>query len=218
MDKAKRLKEKVKYWITYRLPGGKQRRECVGFSVEDAKAADGKRKGQKKEGRIFEMLPESVMTFSELADWFLGLEKVKAIAYYPTLHLNLQSFKQVFGHQTVGSIRPADLENYQAMRKRQELSDSYIDQEIGAARNMVNKAFDNDLVNGEAVKAFRKVKKPLKRNANARDRILTKDQFISLMKHLPRHTKTILSTGFYTGMRKGEILNLTWNKVDFEER
>ena len=33
LDRAKRSK-KVKYWINYRLPGGKQRREFVGFSVE----------------------------------------------------------------------------------------------------------------------------------------------------------------------------------------
>jgi len=34
----------------------------------------------------------------------------------------------------------------------------------------------------------------------------------------PVHTKQILSTGFYTGMRKGEILGLTWDKVDMKNR
>ena len=41
LDKAKRNK-KVKFWISYRLPGGKQRREFVGYSVEEAKDAEGK--------------------------------------------------------------------------------------------------------------------------------------------------------------------------------
>ena len=35
---------------------------------------------------------------------------------------------------------------------------------------------------------------------------------------MPHHTKAILATGFYTGMRKGEILSLTWAKVDLKNR
>jgi integrase len=33
------------------------------------------------------------------------------------------------------------------------------------------------------------------------------------MGHLPLHTKWILATGFYTGMRLEEIVALTWDKV-----
>jgi hypothetical protein len=35
LDKAKRSK-KVKFWINYRLPGGQQRRELIGISIEEA--------------------------------------------------------------------------------------------------------------------------------------------------------------------------------------
>ena len=38
---------------------------------------------------------------------------------------------------------------------------------------MINKAFDNDLVSGDTLKAFKKVKKLLKRNSNARKKIIT---------------------------------------------
>ncbi|MCE5336727.1 MAG: tyrosine-type recombinase/integrase [Desulfobacteraceae bacterium] len=58
----------------------------------------------------------------------------------------------------------------------------------------------------------------LKRNSNARERILALDEFKALMDKLPRHTKAILATGFYTGMRRGEVLSLTWDKVDMEKR
>ena len=49
---AKRAK-KVRYWVSYRLPGGKQRREPAGFSIEEARAAEGKRRAQKIENPAF---------------------------------------------------------------------------------------------------------------------------------------------------------------------
>lgn len=72
LDKAKRSK-RIKYWISYRMPGGKQRRESVGafedldpYSIEDARNAESKRVVQKKEKRLFDMLPESDITFDDL--------------------------------------------------------------------------------------------------------------------------------------------------------
>lgn len=200
------------YWITYRIEG-KQRRESIGSSLSEAQAAEGKRKAQKKEGRVLEMLPESKITFSKLTTWYLAQPKVMSMAYYPTLKINLNSFNKNFGNMQVGKIKPADLDNYQAVRKAAGYSDSYIDQEISAARTMINNGFDNEKVGAEALRAFKKVKKLLKKNSNARDRILTPDEFTGLMKHLPLHTKHIIATAYYTGMRKGEIINLTWNQV-----
>ena len=217
LDKAKRSK-RVRYWINY-VAAGKQRRELIGFSIEEAKTADGKRRTQKFENpRILVKIPEERMSFQQLTDWYCGLEKVKSRAYYPTLKYNLASFNEVFGTYIVSNIKPADLENYQAKRKAEGYSDSYVDHHIGAARNVVNKAFDNDMVSGETVKVFKRVKKLLKRNANARDRILSMDEVRAILTHAPRHTRAILATAFYSGMRRGEILGLTWDKIDMENR
>ncbi len=210
--------KKVKYWITYRLPGGKQRRETIGFSVEEARDAEGKRRSQKRENRIFDIKPESKITFNELTDWFLGLEKVKTLSYYPTLKINLKKFNSEFGNVIVSQLKPVDLENYQAKRKAAGRSDSTIDQEIAAARNMINKAFDNDIVGGDTLKTFKRVKNLLRGSANARHKILPLDQFHRLLDHLPWHAKGILATAFYTGMRRGEIVSLTWDKVDLKNR
>src|SRR5512144_2942179 len=81
LDKAKRA-NRVRYWIDYGLPGGKTRREFVGYSIEKARDAEGKRRGQKREGRIFDMLPDSKKTFAELAEWYLELDKIKELAYF----------------------------------------------------------------------------------------------------------------------------------------
>jgi len=217
LDKMKRSK-KVKYWISYYLPGGKQRREVVGYSIEEARDAEGKRRGQKRENRIFDIKRDTRMRFSELKEWYLGLEKVKALASYWRIELSLNKFNSEFGNFIVSQIKSADLENYQAKRRAEGKADATIDQEIGAAKTMIFKAFDNGQVSGETLKTFKAVKKLLRGQSNARNRVLSRTEFETLMSKAPRHLKGILATGYYTGMREGEILKLTWDKIDLKER
>lgn len=217
LDKLKK-KGKIRYWIQYRLPDGRQKKEFVSYSIEDARTADGKRRTQKKEGRIFDMLPEAKTTFNELTEWYIELPRLKKLAYYEVLKTNLASFNAVFGKKLIKNLKAIDLENYQIKRKDQGKSDSYIDQEIGAARGMINKAWDNDKVSGDAMKPFKKISKLLKKGANARDRILSVEEFGLLMDALPHHAKNIFITGFFTGMRMGEITSLTWGQVSLKER
>ncbi|MEI7636225.1 MAG: tyrosine-type recombinase/integrase [Syntrophus sp. (in: bacteria)] len=215
--KAKKS-SRVRFWINYRLPNGKQVRkiEGRGFDLTETKAAEGKTRAMKVENRILDIKPEAKMSFKELAKWYLDLESVKALARYTILTINLNSFNQVFGDTIVNQLKPVDLENYQAKRKAQGQADSYIDQQIAMARAMINKAFDNDIVSGDIIKVFKRVKKLLKGDSNARDRVLSSDEFTRLMDALPSHTRAIVATGYYAGMRKSEVINLTWNHIDMK--
>lgn len=215
--KAKKA-ERVQYWIDYYIPGGKRRRESVGFSIEEARNAIGKRRSQKREGRIFDMLPESKMTCRELSAWYLDLTSRKSLNSYDRVKGCLDQFNAVFGDRIVNSIKPLDLENYQGKRKDQGRADATVDMEIRIAKTMIKKAFDNDLVGADTIRTFNRVKKLLKRNANVRDRILSSDEVNALISFLPSHTRAILSIAVHTGMRKTEILSLTWGKVDLKNR
>jgi integrase len=97
-------------------------------------------------------------------------------------------------------------------------SASYIDQVIDTARYMVTKALDNDIIGGDCLKPFRKVKAVLKRGSNARQRVLTPMEYRQLHDACPAHLRGIVALGFWTGMRLGEILPLTWNQVDLPGR
>lgn len=222
LDKAKRSK-RVKYWINYRLPNGKQRRELVKgeelspYSIEDARKFHSKRVVQKAENRILDIKQDTRMTFNELNKWYLGLEKIKALVSYKTAVTYLTKFNKEFGKKIVGNIKLADLEELQEKRKNQGLKPKTIDDEINYAKSMVIKAFYNDIVGGDVLKAFQRVTPMLKRNANARDRILTKGEYEGLLLYSKKHLKNILIMAYWTGMRKGEIKALTWDKVGMKD-
>jgi integrase len=217
LDKAKKNK-RIQYWIDYALPNGKTRRECVGDSLAEARDAEGNRRRQKRENRFFEIVPDAKRTFGQLSEWFLGQEKVKALSYFVPLQSHLKLFNEFFGKKLVGSLQPADLESLQVRLGRRDYSPSYIDQIIDSARYMVTKALDNDLIGGDCLKPFRKVKAVLKAGANARQRVLSIAEYKALCDGSPKHTRGIVALGFWSGMRIGEILNLQWDQVDLSAR
>jgi integrase len=213
LDKAKKA-GRIKYWITYRLPGGKQRKEMVGTSIEEARDAEGKRRSQKREGRIFDMLPESRVTFGELIDWYLNLKKVKALATHARVKIALGHFGDAFGSMVAADIKRADLEDYQESRAAAGISAATIDMELSIAKTMVTNAFDNDKVDGRALRAFRTVERRLHKGSNARKGIVPIIEFLALLWTAPPHMKAVLVLAYNTGMRSGEIRSLRWSYID----
>ena len=138
--------------------------------------------------------------------------------YLKVKEINLNTFNTEFGDKVVNAIQSQDLNRYKAIRKTAGKSDSYIDQEIGAAKSMINTAFDNRKVGGETIRIFKSCKKLLKKGANSRDSVLTYPEYQKLYAAVPAHLKAIVATAFWTGMRRGEILKLTWDKVDLVNR
>jgi len=213
LDRAKRS-QRVKYWLQYRLPGGKQRKEYVGYSIKEARDANGKRKAQKRENRIFDILPESKITFQGLTDWYLDLTKVKGLADFNGTIIRLNNFNAVFAEKVVNTIKPIDLENYQAERSSQGIKNTTIDQEFTIIKTMINKAFDNDMVSGRTLKAFRNVKKVSTMAERTRKRTLTTEEYLNLLNNAATHLKGMLIVAFNTGMRPGELKGLRWSFID----
>jgi integrase len=171
----------VNYWIVYRLPGGKQKKEIIGVSIEEVRDANAKRRVQKREKRIFDAKLEAKMTFKELTDWYLNLESVKEKKYFWVLQIRLNQFNSVFGHMMVQDIKNSILKEYQTKRKKEDKAFSTIDQEIGAAKTVINAAFYADKVGGNVLKQFKTVGKLLRGNSNKRKRTITPLEFNRLV-------------------------------------
>jgi integrase len=221
--KEKRLK-KVRYWVVYRLANGKQRKEFVKLpdgspaGIEEARAAEGKRKAQKVENpTILERVPAERMTFNELSEWYLDLIPVKKLVSYNRIRQGIANFNREFGERIVSTLKPLDLEDFQEKREEDGRAAATVDMEISLMKTMITKAFDNDLVDGRTVKAFRTVKRKLRKASNARKRTLTIEEYLKLVDVAPDHLKAFLTLAFNTGMRTGTLRGLRWSHIDREK-
>ena len=73
----------------------------MGFSIDEARDAEGKRRGQKREGRFFDMLPDSKKTFADLAEWFIDTAKIKNLASRGNVVRHLVIFNETFDRKQI---------------------------------------------------------------------------------------------------------------------
>jgi len=125
-----------------------------------------------------------------------------------------------FGERLLKEITPVLVKAYREKRLSEPsgrtpqhlTKPATVNREVACFKTIFNMAVDG----GKAERNPAEKVKLLKEN-NERDRILSPDEYIRLLAHCPPHIKPIMKLAYYTGMRQGEILNLTWGQVDLKE-
>ena len=226
LDKQKQT-GKVKYWVIYRL-GGRQIWEPAinekgeNLNITDAKAAEGKRLGQRKEKviTILNIRPQQI-TFNELVEWYLKQSYVKD---RKNKERNLKDFSQQYGTRTVDSILNSDLLNYQARLKNEGKTDATVDNKMSSIKAIVNQALRDKKITREVAETFSSVKKLLKKDpntgkpTNAKEVTISYETFIALHGAIRERSKDPLKVLCLAGMREAEALNLKWDRVSLEKR
>jgi len=154
-------------------------------------------------------------TFAEWAEIYLRLEGVKSLRTYvdrvQTLRYQLIPY---FGRKLLNEIRPEDIENYRAQRLRRNgnpASLGTINKDHTFLKHMLSVAEKRGLLETNVAK-----KVALPDPKNERDRVLTEDEWLRLYNEAFPHLKPILLLAYHLGPRLGEILNLTWDRVDLK--
>ena len=219
--KAARKAGRVRYYVSHWKPGRNQLWEPVGFSYEDAKNTEADLR-LKKRRRQPDALRGERTTFNELTKWYLEQECVKKLRSFDIIKIRLNTFNGEFGKWGVDQITAVDLKNFQAKMKaginEKKWRPSTINQTFKKAKAMVNLAYSAGEISTNAFAAFHaKSFKPLRWNGQ-RDRTLSLQEFAALVEHAGGHLLGILMMCFYTGMRRGEVLGRTWDRIDLEKR
>jgi integrase len=158
-------------------------------------------------------------TFRELVDWYLTLPVAKKKKSYNKDEQRSKILKDHFGLKNAREIKPAMIEIFQdnlLTKPREEGKKAYkpatVNRMLALMKRIYNLAIREDRV--EKNPCFKVSMLP---ENNKRDRVISHAEFQAIISHLPKHAEDIVTVAYYTGMRSGEILNLTWDRVNLKE-
>ncbi len=204
------------YWIDY-WAEGVRKRQRIGPSRKAALKALTQIKIAQAEGRYLDKRQDLDLTFRELCDWYLDLDEIKAKKSYERDQRSVKALTRYFKKTLVREILPSMIESFKMKRFNQvnkhgnKFKPATINRELACLRHIFNQAVRDRLIERSPMVGV----KLLKEN-NIRDRILSEEEFQRLLDNSLPYLRPIFITAYYTGMRKGEIINLTWDRVDLQ--
>jgi integrase len=122
--------------------------------------------------------------------------------------------RRAFGFERATRVTRPLIDAYIARRRAEGAADATIDRET----EILHRALTLGQEDGR-VAFVPKVTHLVKGHANARQRFVSRAEFDALLPELPSQVlRDVTAFAYCTGMRKGEILSLTWNGYDHETR
>jgi len=215
------------WWITYAGADGKQKFESSGSRLKaDARYLLTKRHKEIAEGLspLATTHRAKNATFADLAEKYSAfIANQKAAA---TKRAFINDLLAEFGNYKLNRLNLAALEVWQSRllteprtgRKQGSilppLTPASVNRRIACFKHMMTKARDWEMIPQTTLDTLRRVK--LTREENRRLRFLSVAEFEELIAAADDELKPILVFAFNTGCRRGEILGLTWDRVDFK--
>jgi integrase len=200
------------WWIDYYFKG-ERLREPVSSSRKEAMEALQARRGAIVQGR-FDLVRKDrrQTTFEQFACEYL--RHVKATCrWWKGEAARMKSLVRHFGKMALAEISPYDVERYKEKR-RKTLSGPGINRELAVLKSMLNRAGEW----GFAKLTVNPVSKVGYFPERQVERILSEEEAARLIEACGRAVRPVVITALNTGMRRGEILELRWENVDFKRR
>lgn len=126
---------------------------------------------------------------------------------------HVKRLKAGFAGRRSDEITTDHVNQYVEKRLDEEMSNASINRELAFLRLAYNLARKAGKIKAEIVPYF----EMLPEN-NRRTGFFEQEQYEAVLAKLPDYLKGVLTMGYWTGMRKAEILGLTWDKVDLFNR
>lgn len=192
---------------------GQRIREMIGPSRKDAEKVIAKRKTEVVENKYLDIRKESdPVKFYDFAKEYLQWAKAnkKQSTYNRDLSLMRQLNKE-FETKAIQEITTWQIEKYKTRRK-EEVQPASVNREIALLKHMYTKAIEWGKCKDSPAKKVKLLKGEIKRV-----RFLMPEEIQKLLSNCADHLKPIVTVAVHTGMRKGELLGLKWDQVNFDQ-
>lgn len=216
------------YYLDYYLirEGGKRKRvreeigpvsKTLAKAIRDTKMAELAKQDYKVQA------PK--ISFRQAAEDFLEYSRSRKRAYSRDVQL-VRRLVEHFGDQPLESLSSSAFEKFLNMLKAKgkriscpkgqlpkvvEHKPATLNRYMACAKTIVNKALANRKIDRNPLYGLK-----LFKENNARDRVLSQEEFSRLVEECPEHIKLIVRMAYITAMRQGEILKLRWDQVDLK--
>lgn len=209
----KNLKFKDGKWYLDFTFDGKRYREFAGYTKTQAKNTLTKRRTERLNDKLgfTKSLKKPDVPFGKFADEFLELYSKQNKRSWRRDRSSLKNLKPFFKDQLLQGIGPEDIERYKAKRGA-EVSAATINREVSFLKTLFNKAVEWGRLEMSPALKVKKLREP-----NYKERILTQDEAGILLDMASPQVKPVLVLALNTGMRRGEILGLRWENIDFHK-
>ena len=215
------------WWISYRAAGGKRVKESSGSLLKTV----AEKLLESRNGARIHRLPviknAEHLTFNDAARAVINdcavNHKVSEVTVTRRITKHLTP---IFGGQRLAAITTADVSAYIVHRVAQgivahkgphkgerisDVSNAEINRELQTLKRIFNYAIEQDQI-------AMKPKIKLLEESAARSGFFEREQYESVLKHLPAEIQPVVTMAYVTGWRvHDEILPLEWRQIDFAE-
>ena len=207
------VKQNKTFRVSVSFHGKRIRQTITGSNLQGAREIEAKLKSELVSGEYYDRRQVKVEFEQFVKEKYLPYAKEKK-SYSREEVLFRLWILPVIGKKTLDNISPFDIEKVKKEMFANGRAPRTIEYVLAVIRQVFNKAIEWGFYNGANPTA--KVKKPKK--DNRRIRFLTKEEAEKLLDELKKRSRQIYEIAYlslYTGMRAGEIFNLTWQDIDF---
>jgi len=198
------------YWIKYYRNGKSYAESTRSEKQEIAKRLLKKREGEISKGELPGIFLDRV-SFDELCRDLITDYRINKRKSLDRAELAVKHLSEMFGGMRVVDINTASVKVYIESRMEVGLANATINRELSALKRMFHLG-----VRCTPAKVGNVPYIPMLRESNTRKGFFEHQDFLALRDTLPEYLRPVVTFAYYTGWRRREILNLTWDKVDLK--